>query len=143
MPDGRSALKVYYVSIVGRPEPERYEWGRAPLSIAECEAKLLAAAPEGVGFATLFPHIGKIFRFAPSGETVLHVRCFRPNDLAPLDLSREDGYVEFACYAEALLGADEYRFWAEARTVAAYLEKLSEVTEAPVVSHTKMGEWYR
>ena len=31
-PDGRSAFKVYFLDIVGRQNPERYEWDRGPLS---------------------------------------------------------------------------------------------------------------
>ena len=29
-PDGRSAFKVYFIDIVGRSDPARYEWDRCP-----------------------------------------------------------------------------------------------------------------
>ena len=66
---------------------------------------LSRAAVKGIGFVTAFPHVTKVFRFAPSAETVLHVRAFHTADLTPMELARENGYLEFACYAEAALAA--------------------------------------
>ena len=139
--DGASVFKLYYISIEGREGPERYEWSKSPLDRGRIEAGLAALRLEGVGFFTLFPHITKCFRFAPEMETVLHVRAYNTADLSPLDLSRQGGWIEFACYAEAVLAADEYRAWAEASSVAEYLSFLSPATDAPVLSHTKLAEW--
>jgi len=141
--DGRSAFKLYFVSITGRAEPERFEWERSPLDPRRVEAALRDLSLEGVGFAVLFPHIAKCFRFSPEAEIVLDVQAFDTSDnLAPLDLNRGEGWLEFACYAEAALAADEYRAWAESASVADYLAYLSPFTDAPILSHTKMGEWF-
>lgn len=143
LPDGQSVFKVYFLSLVGRDDPARYEWEHASLTPAALEERLRQAAPEGIGFITAFPHITKVFRFAPSSETVLHVRAFHTRDLAPLDLAREDLYLEFACYAEAGIAADEYRLWAGAKTVAAYLQTFSGFDDGLIVNHAKLGEYYR
>jgi len=141
--DGKSAFKVYYLNIVGRDDPSKYEWEFCPLAIEDFESRLLTGDLEGVGFITAFPHITKVFRFAPSMETVLHVRAFNTADLAPLDLAREDGYVEFACYAEAAIAAEEYHAWTKALTVADYLTFRSDFDDGPVANHRKMAEYFR
>jgi len=143
MEDGKSAFKVYYLSIVGRDEPAKYEWEYCPLTFEDFESRLLVDDIEGVGFITAFPHITKIFRFAPSMETVLHVRAFNTTDLAPLDLSREDGYLEFACYAEAAIAAEEYHAWARAGTVEEYLAFRGGFDDGPVVNRAKMADYFR
>ena len=142
-PGNQSIFKLYFFSLIGRDEPERYEWDRASMTPAMFEANLRQMAPEGIGFITAFPHLTKIFRFAPSAETLLHVRAFHTRDLTPLDLKRDDNYMEFACYAEAIIAAEEYRKWAEAKTVSDYLKTLSDFPDGPVVSHTKLAAYAR
>ena len=141
LPDGKSVFKVYYLSIIGRDNPERFEWDRCALKPAAFEAILAKSGLEGVGFVTAFPHITKVFRFAPSMETVLHVKAFNTADLSPLSLQREDDFLEFACYAEAAIGADEYHAWAGAPTVAAYLNYRSPFVDGPVQSHRKLADY--
>jgi hypothetical protein len=141
MPDGKSVFKIYYVSIVGRDDPTKYEWGRCAVTRPAFEALVQRSGWEGVGFITAFPHITKVFRFAPAMETVLHVRAFNTADLSPLGLDREDGFLEFACYAEAAIAADEYHAWAQAATVAAYLHYRSPFVDGPVKSHRKLAEY--
>ena len=143
MPDTISAFKVYYLDIIGRDDPRKYEWAHCPLSQDEFAERLRNAGLEGVGFITAFPHITKVFRFAPAMETVLHMRAFTTADLAPLDLARDDGFMEFACYAEAAIAADEYHAWAQAETVEEYLAYASPFTDGPVTSNTKLAEYAR
>lgn len=84
---GATALKVYYVDIYGRPNRERFEWdlcGRPRESVLESLARVRA---EGVGAVAAFPHITKIFRFAPSAETIMHVRAYWTPDFSPVDRS--------------------------------------------------------
>lgn len=139
MPDARSVFKVYYVDIIGRADPARTEWDQCGLARDAFLTDLRASGLEGVGFATAFPHITKVFRFAPSAEIVMHVRAFDTRGLAALDLNREDGFTEFACYAEALIAADEYRFWAETDDIDAYLEQWSAFADAPIANHAKLA----
>jgi len=139
--NGPHVFKVYYVDITGREHPERYEWALCGQSRDAVLDRLRAAHIEGVGFVVSFPHITKVFRFAPSAETIMHVRAFRTPDFEPIDLQREEGYLEFACYAEAIIAADEYRFWAEARTVEEYLRRTSEWRDAIILDHTKLGSY--
>jgi hypothetical protein len=140
MPDGKSAFKIYYISIIGRDEPARFDWGRCAQTPAAFEALLARSGWEGVGFVTAFPHITKVFRFAPSMETILHVKAFHTGDLSPMSLEREDGFVEFACYAEAAIAADEYHAWAKAATVEEYLQYRSPFVDGPVRSHRKLAD---
>jgi hypothetical protein len=141
-PDGRSFFKVYFLDIVGRQNPERYEWDRCPLS----RDGFLAALPrvaEGVGFVTAFPHVTKIFRFGPYAETVLDVRGVRTADLSEYPLARGDGTFEFACLAEALIAADEYTFWAAAADVGEYLGRWSPFTSGRIADPGKLGRYVR
>lgn len=141
MADGQSRFKVYFVSIVGRDQPQRYEWEHCGLAPAEFLRRFCAGADEGVGFVTAFPHITKVFRYAPEAEILLNVKAFNTRDFAPIDLGRSAGYVEFACYAEAALAADEYHAWARSHTVAEYLDFWSAQQEAPIVNHAKLQAW--
>ncbi len=141
LPDGRSALKVYYVDIPGRPNPERFEWDRCGRPRAHVLDGLARAGVDGVGFVTAFPHITKVFRFGPNPEIVLHVRAFKTDEFSALPLERSEGYYEFACLAEAVIAADEYRFWAAARTVEEYLDHWCNWSEAPIVDHGKLGRY--
>ena len=141
MPDDESVFKLYCIDIVGREEAVRYEWRKSSLDGADFEARLAATGWEGVGFITAFPHIAKVFRFAPEAETVLHVFAFDPADLAPLDLSRNPPWVEFACFAEAAIASDEYRLWAAASTVEEYLAGFSAFRDGPIARHDKLRTW--
>lgn len=143
MSDGRSVFKIYYVSITGRDDPARYEWDKGSLSRGEFQKRFEASGLEGVGFVTAFPHITKVFRFAPSMETVLHVRALETQSLAPLKLDRDGGWVEFACYAEALVANDEYRSWAQAPTVEEYLQAWSAFWEGPIAFHGKLMDYWK
>ncbi len=139
LPDGQSVFKLYCLSLLGRDTPARYEWPLGGLTPAAFRDRLQRLAPAGVGFITAFPHITKIFRFAPAMETVLHVRAFSTADLSPLDLARDAGYIEFACYAEAVIAADEYRCWADAATVADYLAAWSPFAEGRIANPAKLA----
>jgi len=143
MPDGKSAFKVYYLSAIGRDRPELFEWRHCPRTQADFEQAFVAGGHEGVGFATAFPHVTKIFRFSPAKETILDVRELHTQDMRPLDPSRGDGYHELACYAEAVIAADEYHAWAAAPTVEAYLAAWSEAGDFPVASHTKLAAYWK
>ena len=141
--DGRTVFKVYYVDIIGRDEPERYEWAKCGLSKDDLLSKLAEAEGiEGVGFITAFPHVMKAFRFAPENEIVLNVRAWHTASLEPMDLSRLDDYVEFACLAEAEIAADEYRFWAQAETVDEYLEQWCSYADGLIVENDKLGKYW-
>ena len=141
MPDRRSAFKVYFLSITGRAEPARYEWGVGPERPEDFLARLASSAQPGIGFATVFKHIAKIFRFDPAAETVLHVKALRTADLAPLDLARGEGFCEFACYAEAVLAAAEYRAWAQALTVEEYLAGAADLADGRIAAHAKLAHY--
>ncbi len=142
MPDGRSAFKIYFASIVGRDKPERFEWDQSTLTPVQFEGIFKQFAMPGVGFVTAFPHIAKIFRFGPASETILNVRAFSTPDLSNLALLRDDGFMEFACLAEALIAADEYGAWAKAASVEEYLQSWSAHADMPVSSNTKLAEYW-
>ncbi len=142
MPDGRSAFKVYYISVIGRDKPELYEWQHCSRTPADFEKAFLAGNHEGIGFVVAFPHVTKVYRFSPEGETILDVREFDTDGMADRDCARSDGYHEFACYAEAALAADEYRAWARAASVKAYLAFRSDAADFPVDSNTKLAAYW-
>ena len=141
--DGKTAFKVYFVDIIGRADPTRTEWDKCGL---RKDAFLAALAKtdgiEGVGFITAFPHITKAFRCGPESEIVMNVRAWNTRDMSRLDLARSDGYVEFACLAEAMIGADEFQFWAQADSVAAYLAQWSSYTGGPVARRDKLMQYW-
>jgi hypothetical protein len=140
--DGRSAFKVYFLDIVGRADPARYEWDRCATGRDVFLASLRGVA-DGVGFVTAFPHVTKVFRFSPHLETVLDVRGFRTSDLSEYPLARGDGTFEFACLAEALIAADEYGFWASAAGVDEYLGRWSTFASARIADPGKLGRYWR
>jgi hypothetical protein len=139
MPDGKSVFKVYFIDIVGRKQPERFEWKLCGRRQENFLTALTGAGIEGVGFVISFPHITKVFRYGPSGEIVLNVRAFKTDGVQPLSLDRGEGYMEFACLAEAVIAADEYVFWAKARSVDEYLQQWSTSADFPIVDHGKLG----
>jgi hypothetical protein len=139
---GPHAFKVYFIDIPGRARPELYEWDRCGRPRQSVLDGLARAGVEGIGFVCAFPHIAKAFRFAPENETVLHVRAFRPADFAELDLGRADGYVEYACLAESVIADGEYRCWAQAASVEAYLAAWVDWAPVAVADHAKLGRYY-
>ena len=142
MPDGKSAFKVYYISVIGRDTPERFEWEHCPRTQKSFEKAFLAGGHEGIGFAIAFPHVTKIFRFSPAMESIMDVREFHTEGMRHMNCSRGDGYHEFACYAEAVIAAHEYHAWAKAGTVEDYLASRCDEADFPVVSNTKLATYW-
>lgn len=142
LPDGKSVFKVYYASLLGRENPAQYEWSKDDLDSGSFANKLTHAGLQGVGFITAFPHITKAFRFAPSSEILLHVRAFNSRTMLELSLARDDAHVEFACLAEALIAADEYRCWAAARSVEEYLKYFSTQGDMQIVDFSKLAAYW-
>lgn len=142
MPDGKSVFKIYYLSIVGRAQPGLYEWERCSLTQEDFARRFLSGAPAGIGFVTVFPHITKIFRFAPSMETVMQVKAFETRSMVPQVYAEDDGFCEFACYAEAVIAAEEYRVWAASSSVAEYLTFWCRVSDFPVTTSSKLREYW-
>ncbi|MDA0745434.1 MAG: hypothetical protein O2954_02890 [bacterium] len=139
MPDGKSAFKIYYLSIIGRDKPELYEWEHCAPSTEQFEETFRASSHEGIGFITAFPHITKVFRFSPVMETVMDITEMNTNDLEVRDCPRDDEYHEFACYAEAVIAAEEYHAWAKATSVDEYLKFRCTIEDFPVASNTKLA----
>lgn len=139
---GRSAYKIYYADIYGRSNPERFEWDRCGHTRESVLHHLTRLNLEGIGALVAFPHITKVFRFAPSAETIMHVRGYWTPDFAEVDLTREDGFVELACYAEAVIAAEEYHYWARAHSVAEYLQRWVEWADAPVLDCAKLSRHF-
>jgi hypothetical protein len=140
--NGPHRFKVYFADVVGRPEPARYEWDRSTLERDGVLAGLKRVGIEGVGFVCAFPHITKVFRFAPSGETNLHVRAFDTPSFSELNLAREEGYLELTCLVEAILVGEEHRRWADATSVAAYLDRWTTWEPAAVAAPDKLRRYY-
>lgn len=142
IPDGKSVFKVYYISVIGRETPELYEWQRCPRTPAHFERAFLAGGYQGIGFVVAFPHVAKIYRFSPEGETILDVREFNTEGMTYRDCSRSDGYHEFACYAEAAIAAGEYDAWARSATVEDYLASHTAAADFPVVNNGKLAAYW-
>ncbi len=141
--DGTPRLKLYYVSIVGRDGPERYEWGRSPVDRNLLAERLLEAFGDGVGFGVAFPHIAKLFRFSPSAETVIDVAAFAVEPFGPLDLSAEGGFSQFGCLAETVIAAAEHEAWALAGSVEDYLRAACERDRFAIHDNAKLGRYAR
>lgn len=143
MPDNKSVFKVYYVSIIKRDNPERYEWAHCTYTREDFEQEFINSGFEGIGFIISFPHITKVFRFSPYIETVLDVKEFKTEGLLPVDCSRIDGSHEFACYAESVISASEYAAWAKAKTVDDYIAFLSDNAEFVVEDNSKLKTYFK
>jgi len=137
-----SAFKVYFVDIVGRDDPTKYEWAQCGCTQEEFLERLRELSPEGIGFVTAFPHITKVFQFGPSPETNLYTRayCTAGFEELPLDYS---GATEVACAAEALILAEEFKLWLAARTVDEYLAKTTDAGDAAFANHEKMFQRFQ
>jgi hypothetical protein len=142
MPDKKSVFKIYYLSIISRDLPEQFEWEHCRQKPDSFERAFLLGKHEGIGFVVAFPHIAKVFRFSPYGETIIDVSEFHTADMQPKDCSRGDGSHEFACYAESIIAADEYQSWANAATVEQYLASRCTKTDFPIVSNTKLTTFW-
>lgn len=70
------------------------------------------------------------------------VKAFNTQTGEDIKLDRGEGYVEFACLAEAMIAEGEYRFWGEAATVADYLQRWCPLEEAPVKCATKLKSYW-
>ncbi len=141
--DGKSAFKVYFCDIVGRKEPARTVWAQCGLAKADFLKGLAKVeSAEGVGFVTAFPHVTKVFRFGPEAETNCNVRCWSTKDLKPLELARGDGYMEFACFAEAAIAAEEFASWAAAKSVEEYLGRWCRAADWPIARNDKLAEYW-
>jgi hypothetical protein len=141
--DGKSVFKVYFIDIIGRKELVGTVWAQSGMSVKDFPARLARTdGVEGVGFITAFPHITKVFRFGPEAETVMNVSAWDTRSMAPISLSRSQGYVEFACLAEAAIAADEYNAWARTRTVDEYLQQWSSFADGPIARHDKLLKYW-
>jgi hypothetical protein len=88
-PAARTIFKLYFVSLVGRAQREKYEWGLAAYGIDAFLAQLPGRSLQGVGFITAFPHITKVFRFGPAPETNLHAAAFATPTWEKIALERK------------------------------------------------------
>ena len=142
MPDGRSRFKVYFLSVIGREQPHLFDWQSCDDTPDDLTNRLVNSGIQGVGFITAFPHITKIFRYSPRAETVVDVRCLDTRSFEGISSDRGEGYSEFACYAEAVIVADEYHAWAAAKTVPDYLEVFSTSTDYPFAWPGKLTTYW-
>jgi len=142
MPDGKSAFKVYFFSITGRPSPETFEWAKNPLSQEAYLKHFQECCQEGIGFVTAFPHITKVFRYFPKAEILMTVAAFRTQTWTPVNLDKGDGFMEFACLAEARIADAEYRAWAKAATVEEYLAQMACLDDSPIVVKDKLKNYW-
>jgi hypothetical protein len=142
--DGKSAFKVYFCDIVGRKEPARTVWAQCGLAKADFLNHLLGKveSAEGIGFVTAFPHVTKVFRFGPETETNCHVRAWSTREMKPLDLARGDGYIEFACFAEAAIAAEEFALWAAAKSAEEYLARFARSADWPLERNDKLAAYW-
>ena len=140
--DGKSAFKVYFVSIEGRPEPTRFEWSKTAMDKAAFLKAFETRGVEGVGFVTAFPHITKIFRYNPKSEVILTVKAYNTVTGAEINLDRGEGYMEFACLAEAMIADGEYRLWGKAASVEEYLAASCPMERADIVREGKLKAYW-
>jgi hypothetical protein len=131
MPDGRSRFKVYFLSLIRKEPSHLFDSQSCDDTPDYFDNRLVNSGIQGVGFITTFPHITKIFRYSPRAETIVDVRCLDTRSFEGISSDRGEGYSEFACYAEAVIVADEYPAWAAAKTVPDDLEVFSTSTDYP------------
>ena len=136
----KSAFKVYFMDIVGREEPEKYEWEASGRDRGAAMEQLKGAGLTGVGFICLFPHIAKAFFFGECGETNLYAQAFRGDPFRPSALDYARG-VEVACAGEMDVAAREFALWRKCATVEAYLSEFVVPEECGFANHGKLREY--
>ncbi|NLF92844.1 MAG: hypothetical protein GX564_03065 [Oligosphaeraceae bacterium] len=141
--DAQSVFKVYFCSITGRATPERFEWAHCQQSKQDFLDNLQKSNFEGIGFVTAFPHIAKIFLYAPQNEILQYVSAFKPTSGECAPLQRENNFLEFACLAEAVIAAQEFNFWAESDSVAEYLSRIGQFAPLSIVRNDKLQQYWR
>jgi hypothetical protein len=135
-----SRFKVYVLEIVGRANPERYEWRFSGRSPEQALAQLGRAGISGVGFICLFPHIAKVFFFGETLETNLCAQAWRGDPWQRAALEDERG-CEVACAGEMDVASKEFALWRETASVGAYLERFVTPEECGFRSHRKLLEY--
>ncbi|MDD4099272.1 MAG: hypothetical protein PHC30_10920, partial [Lentisphaeria bacterium] len=75
-------------------------------------------------------------------EILMLVKAFDTQTGQDICLDRGEKYLEFACLAEAVIAAAEYRFWGEAATVDEYLSSTAALEDAPVRVHDKLKSYW-
>ena len=91
---------------------------------------------------TAFPHITKVFRFGPEVETNCHVRAWSTKDLKPLDLARGEGYIEFACFAEAAIAAEEFAQLGRGEVGRGVPRPVGRSADWPVARNDKLAAYW-
>jgi len=73
----------------------------------------------------------------------LEAGCARgTRELKPLDLARSEGYMEFACLAEAAIAAEEFAHWAASESVEEYLSRWAISANWPVARNDKLAAYW-
>lgn len=75
-------------------------------------------------------------------ETILDVKALDPSTMKHLVCTRDERYYKFACYAEAVIAADEYLAWAASSSVSDYLTFVCQAHDFPVTKSNKLGEYW-
>ena len=90
------------------------------------------------------PARGSIARYMPKAEIILTLKAFETQTGKPINLDRGEGFMEFACLAEAVIANDEYRAWGEAENVEQYLEARCSCfgKELPIRVKNKMKNYW-
>ena len=65
-----------------------------------------------------------------------------PSDMKVRDCSQDDGFHEFACFAEAIIAAEEYKAWARAESVEEYLKFRCSSEIFPVHANRKLKDYW-
>ena len=138
--DDGSAFKVYFLEIVGRDQPEKYEWQACGRDRQAAVAQLRDAGISGVGFICLFPHVAKVFFFGECAETNLYATALRGDPLRPSPLDDARG-VEIACAGEMDVAAREFALWRRCETVEDYLAESVEPETCGFANHAKLGQY--
>ena len=112
-------FKVYFLSVIEREQPHVFDWQSCDYTSDNFENRVNSGI-QGVGFITAFWRITKVFRYSSQIETVVDVGCLDTRSFEGVSSDRGEGYYEFACYAEAVIAADEYHAWANAKTCLLY-----------------------
>ena len=133
-------FNVYVLSVIEREQPHVFDWQSYDYTPADFENRVNSGI-RGLGFITGFPGITKIFRYPSQIETVVDVGCFDVRLFEGVSSDRGEGYYEFACYAKAVIVADAYHAWPNAKTAPDYLKFFSTSTDPPFAWPGKLATY--
>jgi len=135
--------KIYFISYVGRSEPEKYEWGFAQVTMRSVndgiERLLHDSQHHGVPHMTIsFPHVTRVYRWGDP-----HLGHERETNVYPVGLARTEtmqwiNSAEIGCPGELYVLGKELELRGVSETLADYLSRFISIGAVIPITNPNM-----